>query len=110
MKISRAPSHPLRCKAFAAAGVLVVFVVLATQAIGAAGEFTGTFKNDEIAIALQTSSGTATGAVTMGKQSFPLRAAEKAGALQGTFLDGSESFAFKATLDGDTLTFTCRWQ
>ena len=82
-----------------------IFLAAAAPAAGA-GAFVGTYKNDELTVAFLADKGGYTGTVKLRNQTFPLSATERSGALEGAFLSGESQFAFKATLDGESLTFT----
>ncbi len=69
-----------------------------------AANYSGTFKNDEIAVTLDGDKGQYSGVIEMGERKFPLTATEKDGKLEGAFESAGHNFDFTATLSGQTMT------
>jgi hypothetical protein len=71
----------------------------------AAPDFARKFEGDGVALALQKASGNAyQGRLLYGGKEYPVKASREGNRLTGTFASGDQSFSFKATLSGDTLT------
>jgi hypothetical protein len=69
-----------------------------------AANYSGTFKNDELAVTLDGDKGQYSGAMELGERKFPLTATEKDGKLTGSFESAGHNFDFTATLSGQTMT------
>ena len=88
----------------------IVLVGLLLVSFGAApasaGPFTGTYRNDQIVIEVRDAgAGEWAGSIMVRGETFPFTARDTAGALVGSFTADDEVFRFRATLDGETLTF-----
>jgi len=83
--------------------ILILLALVMATGYGAAN-YSGTFKNDELAVTLDGDKGQYSGVIESGGRKFPLTASEKDGKLEGSFESAGHNFDFTATLSGHTMT------